>query len=339
MEPTGTLLLTRKDVASLLTIEDCTAAVEQAFKMHGEGKTMPPGVLGVHARDGGFHIKAGILELNRSYFAAKINANFPKNPKQLGLPLIQGVIVLSDAANGYPLAVMDSIEITIQRTGGATAVAAKYLARPDSRTITICGCGNQGAVSVRAVSKIFSIEKVFAFDLHREKADKFAAEVSTEFGVDAEAVTTLARAVRQSDIVVTCTPSKEALLKLEWIGPGTFIAAVGADNEEKQELEPELLAKNKTVVDLIEQASTIGELHHALDSRVMTKDDVHAELGEVLAGHKRGRISADEVTIFDSTGMALQDVIVAAAVYEKAIAEKLGQTIDFGSHSAKANAA
>src|SRR5438046_32344 len=123
MTPDGTLILTRRDVASLLTIDDCTVAVERVFKMHGEGKTSPPGVLGVHARDGGVHIKAGILDLDRPYFAAKVNANFPQNVSRFGLPLIQGVVVLCNAENGYPLALMDSIEITVQRTGAATAVA------------------------------------------------------------------------------------------------------------------------------------------------------------------------------------------------------------------------
>src|SRR4051812_7751161 len=173
MKQPGTLLLTRRDVASLLTIEDCTAAVERAFKMYGEGKTSPPGVLGVHADDGGFHIKAGVLELERPYFAAKVNANFPQNSKRFGLPLIQGVIVLCDAENGYPLADMDSIEITIQRTGAATAVAAKYLARPDSETLTICGCGNQGRVSLKAVANLFPIKMVFAYDSDGDQAQRF----------------------------------------------------------------------------------------------------------------------------------------------------------------------
>ncbi len=129
MKREGTLLLTGREVATLLTIEDCMAAVEHAFNLHGQGKTSAPGILGVHARDGGFHIKAGFLELNRSYFAAKVNANFPHNAKRFGLPMIQGVVALCDGENGYPLALMDSIEITIQRTGAATGIAAKYLAR------------------------------------------------------------------------------------------------------------------------------------------------------------------------------------------------------------------
>ena len=339
MNPTGTVLLTRSDVASLLTIENCTSAVEHAFRMHGEGKTAPPGVLGVHARDGGFHIKAGILELNRSYFAAKVNANFPQNRKRFRLPLIQGVIVLSDAENGFPLAVMDSIEITIQRTGAATAVAAKYLARKDSKTLVICGCGNQGAVSLNVLATLFPIETVLAYDIDHERSKSFAQEMARESGLQVESIASLADAIKESDIVVTSTPSKQPFLKLDWIRPGTFIAAVGADSEDKQELEPELLAENKVVVDVIDQAATIGELHHAIDSRCMVKNDVYAELGEIVAARKPGRTSSAEIIVFDSTGMALQDVVVAAAVYEKALAEGVGQTIDFGSHNEKATAA
>src|SRR5258705_9852597 len=184
MKPDGTLLLTGRDVGALLTIEECMASVEYAFKLYGEGRTSPPGILGVHARDGGFHIKAGILELNRSYFAAKVNANFPENAKQFRLPMIQGVVVLCDAENGYPLALMDSIEITIQRTGAATGVAAKHLARPDSKTVTICGCGNQGRISLRALTKVLSLEKVWAYDNDSAQAQKFASELGAELQVE-----------------------------------------------------------------------------------------------------------------------------------------------------------
>src|SRR5256714_3547996 len=330
MNLNGTLLLTREDVASILTIDTCITAVERAFKMYGEGQTSAPGVLGVHAKDGGFHIKAGVLELDRTYFAAKVNANFPQNSKRFGLPLIQGVIVLCDAENGYPLAVMDSIEITIQRTGAATAVAAKYLARPDSETLTICGCGNQGRVSLKALANLFPIKTVFAYDRDADQSQRFAREMPEETGIPVEAVGELKTAIVRSDIVVTCTPAKQFLLKQEWIRPGTFIAAVGADSEDKQELESTLLSQNRTVVDMVEQAATIGELHYAIEANLMTKGDVDAELGEVVAGRKAGRSSSDEIVGFDSTGMALQDVIVAAAVYEKAVGNGLGQSVDFG---------
>src|SRR6185436_9256925 len=182
----GTLILSRSEIADLLSIDEYIAAVERVFKLYGEGKTQPPGILGVHAHDGGFHIKAGILELHRAFFAAKINANFPENAKRFGLPLIQGAVFLADAQNGYPLAIMDSMEITIQRTGAATAVAAKYLARPDSKSILICGCGNQGRVSVQALSKIFSLKHVYAYDIDSTQAQRFASELSDELKVVVE---------------------------------------------------------------------------------------------------------------------------------------------------------
>jgi alanine dehydrogenase len=329
MKPDGTLLLKGRDVAALLTIEECMAAVEHAFKLYGEGKTQPPGILGVHARDGGFHIKAGLLELNRSYFAAKVNANFPENAKRVGLPMIQGIVVLCDGENGYPLALMDSIEITIQRTGAATGVAAKHLARSDSKTATICGCGNQGRISLRALTKVLAIEKVWAYDMDQVQAQRFADELAAELRIKIDAVSDLQTAVRQSDVCITCTPSKQYFLEKHFVAPGTFIAAIGADNPEKQELEPALLSQSKIVVDLLEQCATIGELHHALDAGLMTRDGVFAELGEVIAGVKPGRTSSDEIIIFDSTGMALQDVVTAAAVYEKALSKGAGTLINF----------
>jgi ornithine cyclodeaminase/alanine dehydrogenase len=328
MKSQGTLLLSRTEVADLLSIEEYIAAVERVFQLYGEGKTQPPGILGVHAHDGGFHIKAGLLELDRSFFAAKINANFPQNAKRFGLPLIQGAIFLADAQNGYPLAIMDSMEITIRRTGAATAVAAKYLARPDSKSILVCGCGNQGRVSVQALSKIFSLEQVFAYDIDGSRAQRFANELSTELKIAVETTSDLAEAMKRSDICVTCTPSTRFFLKQDYVQPGTFLAAVGADSETKQELEPTLLAQHKTVVDIVEQCASIGELHHAIASGLMTEQSVHAELGEVVAGIKPGRTSSDEIIIFDSTGMALQDVITAATVYKKAVDKGIGRIVD-----------
>ena len=324
----GTLILTRRDVATLLSIEECTDAVEHVFRLYGENKTQTPGVLGVHARDGGFHIKAGVLQLNRPYFAAKINANFPQNPQRLGLPTIQGVIVLADAENGYPLAVMDSTEITAQRTAAATAVAAKHLARAESKTLTICGCGIQGRASLRALMGLFPLEQVFAYDIDPIRSEKFANDLSGELAIAIKAIDRLKDATHKSDICVTCTPSRQFYLRRDHVPRGTFVAAVGADNEDKQELEPTLLGESKVVVDLVEQCATIGELHHALDQKLMTKDQVHAELGEVVAGAKPGRTSNDEVIVFDSTGMALQDVVTSALVYEKAKQHGAGTTIE-----------
>ena len=287
MKPDGTLLLSRREVATLLNIEECMDAVEAAFKLHAEGKTTPPGVLGIHAQDGGFHIKAGLLKLGRPYFAAKTNANFPQNAKRFGLPLIQGVIVLCDAENGYPLALMDSMELTIIRTGAATGVAAKYLARSDARIATICGCGNQGRISLRALAKVRQLSRAYAWDIDQTEARRFADELSRELNIEVEPANDLAAAVEGSDICITCTPSKEYFLKREYVSRGTFIAAVGADSEDKQELDPTLIGSNKVVADLIEQCATIGELHHALNHGLLTKQDVHAELGEVSRARNR----------------------------------------------------
>jgi len=329
MKPDEILLLTSREIQSLLTLDECIGAVEHAFRLYGEGKAVAPGVLSMHTRDGGFHVKAGLLELDRSYFAAKVNGNFPKNGPRFGLPTIQGVIVLCDSGNGTPLAVMDSREITSLRTGAATAVAAKYLARRDSRIITICGCGNQGRVQLKALARAYRFQTIFAYDNSEQQALQFAHELASDLKVSVTVVADLAPAVRQSDICVTCTTSRQPLLGYDDVRPGTFVAAVGADNPEKQEVHPNLLAKSKIVCDILEQCAVMGDLHHALDAGVLTRADVHAELGEVVAGRKSGRESEEEIIIFDSTGMALQDVAAAAFLYEKAQQGGAGVRLNF----------
>ncbi len=329
MAARGTLLLTRNDVAALLTLPDCVTAVERAFRLHGEGKAVPPGILGIHATGGGFHIKAGLLSGAANYFVAKTNANFPQNPKRFGLPTIQGVILLFDAEQGVPLAVMDSIEITILRTGAATAVAARHLARANSKVATICGCGNQGSVQLRALKQVLPIEAAFAFDLEEARADRFAEELSAELGIRVAATRAVGDALRESDVCVTCTPSRAAFVHARDVRPGTFIAGVGADSPEKQELDPALLKSSKVVADILEQCATIGDLHHAIEQGMMTRDQVYAELGEVVAGRMPGRASEREIIIFDSTGMALQDAAAAAAVYENAERKEIGDSIKF----------
>lgn len=324
-----TLILTRKDVIELLTIDDCIAAVEDALRRHGEGRTLRPGVLGIPATDGGFHIKAAGLKLERTWFAVKCNGNFVHNPARRGLPVIQGLIILCDGDNGTPLAVIDSIEITILRTGAATAVAARRLARADSRTMTICGCGNQGRVQLRAVCRVLPIERALAFDVDPARAEHFASEMSLELGVRVEAVRDLSEAVRTSDVCVACTPSRSFLVRHEDVRPGTFIAGVGADSHDKQELDPKLFQDSKVVVDSLEQCATIGDLHHALAEGLVTRESVHAELAEIVSGRKPGRTSSGEITIFDSTGVALEDVAAAVMVYQRALEDGIGASLDF----------
>jgi alanine dehydrogenase len=325
-----TRVLTRADVQALLGLDECIAAVESAFRLHAEGRSLAPGVLAVYAREGGFHIKAAGLELERLYFAAKSNANFPENPARHGLPAIQGVVVLCDAADGRLLAVMDSIEVTIRRTAAATAVAAKRLARPDSETVTVCGCGTQGRAQLRALARVLPLRRAYAYDRDAAAARACAAQLSAELGIYVTAVADHVDAVRGSDVCVTCTPSRQAFLLRDHVRPGTFVAAVGADSPDKQELDPALLAAAVVVPDVLEQCASIGELHHALDAGAVTREDIHAELADVVTGRKPGRRSRDEITIFDSTGTAIEDVAAAVVVYEKAVAAGMGRGVTFG---------
>jgi alanine dehydrogenase len=325
-----TLVLTRSDTAALLGWDECIAAMEQAFRLHAEGRSLPPGVLGVKAPGGGFHTKAAGLPLGRPYYAVKTNANFMDNPARHGLPAIQGVLVLFDAENGFPLAVVDSIEVTIRRTASATALAAKHLARPDASAVAVAGCGNQGRAQLRALARMLPLRHAYAYDADAGRARSYAREMSAALGFDVVAVETVSEAAAHSDVVVTCTPSRRPLLLAEHVRPGTFVAAVGADSADKQELEPRLMAAGVVVADILEQCAAIGDLHHAITAGVLTKDTVHAELADVVVGRKPGRRSADEITIFDSTGTALQDVAAAAVVYEEATERGIGLRVDFG---------
>lgn len=324
------ILLTRREVAALLDLPACVEAVEEAFRLHGSGKTAAPGILGFPYPGGGFHIKAAGLDLSRRYFAVKTNGNYSGNPDRFGLPAIQGVIVLCDGGNGSPLAVLDSIQITIVRTGAATAVAARRLARKDAKVATICGCGNQGRVQLRALALVRPLVRAHAFDLDTARAERFAGEMSRELAIDVRPERDLARALRESDMCVTCTPSRRFFIGRDDVGPGMFLAAVGADSAEKQELEPRLVASAKVVADIRAQCAEIGELHHALAEGLMSVENVHAELGEVVAGTKPGRESDSETIVFDSTGTALQDVAAAAVVYEKAVAAGAGLRVALG---------
>jgi len=315
MNTEATLFLSRGEVASLLGLAECIDAVEEAFRLHFEGLSLPPGVLETLTGDGGFHIKsAGLRLAGRSYFAAKVNGNFPLNGERFGLPTIQGVVVLCDAERGRPLAVMDSMELTALRTAAATGVAARYLARPGSKVATVCGCGLQGRVQLRALTQVLGIEKVYAFDSDGARAEIFAREMSDELRVEVKAAADLRKAAGESDVCVTCTPSRQPVLMLGDVRPGAFVAAVGADNPKKQELDPWLMASGKIVVDTLEQCAAIGDLYHALEAGAVTRDDVYAELGEIVTGRKPGRTSDEEIIIFDSTGTALQDVAAAAVV-------------------------
>lgn len=323
------LLLSRSKVAQLLTMPECIDAIEKMFRLLGEGKLPPPGILGIKSERGGLHIKAGLLPGERDYIVAKLNTNFPRNRAEHGLPTIQGLIVVCDGENGRPLAVMDSIDITIKRTAAASAVAAKYLARPDSSILTICGCGQQAAAQVSAMASMLPLRKIYAFDSNSAAAENFAAALSQTHPISVEPVRDLRSALEQSDVCVTCTTANRFFIEREDVSPGTFIAAVGADDSHKQEIDPALMASAKVVADNLDQSCTIGDLRHAIAGGLMRRENVYAELSEIVAGKKPGRTNDDEITIFDSTGIALEDAVAAIAVYAKADKDQDLMRFDF----------
>ena len=324
-----TLVLSRHDVRRLMSMDECIDAVETAFRDHALGRSISPGILGSHVPGGGFHVKtAGLVSDRQSVFVAKVNANFPGNPSRFGLPTIQGVIVMYDAINGRPLAILDSIEITSIRTAAASAVAARHLARGDAATATVCGCGEQGRSQIRALTRVRPIRQVLAFDTDFAKAERYAQELSDELDVDITPVGELATKTRRSDIWVTCTTSRRWFVGREHVAPGSLVLAVGADNEEKQEIEPALLAESTVVTDVLDQCAAIGDLHHALELGVMRRENVHAELADVVSGRRPGRQRDEEIIVFDSTGTALQDVAAAQLVYQRAVATGVGMYVD-----------
>jgi ornithine cyclodeaminase/alanine dehydrogenase-like protein (mu-crystallin family) len=318
-------ILARGDLASLMRFSDYVEAVADAFRLHAEGLSVLPPPMHILADGGGFHVKAASLALASGYVAVKTNSNFPGNRRR-GLPTIQGAILLFDAASGVLLALIDSIEITIKRTGAATAVAARYLARADARTATICGCGAQGRVQLEALRHNLDIRRVFVFDNDPAASAGFAAEIA-EHGLDVEVADTLRSATLQSDVIATCTTARTPYLGIADVRPGTFIAAIGADNPDKSEIDPALMARARVVADVRAQCAAMGDLHHAIRAGAMTEAQVHAELGELVTGRRPGRGSADDVMIFDGCGAGIQDVAAAGRAYELARARNIGVRI------------
>lgn len=308
----NTLLLSGSDVAARLSLPQCIRAVEDAFRSHGLKLLPDPEVLGLHLPDGGIHVKTGVFETGvRRFVVVKANANFPHNPTRHRRPTIQGAVLLFDAEHGALLAVMDTAEVTRLRTAAASAVAARYLARPDARALTIVGCGVQGEAHLRALSLVRSLERVWLVDADAGRAERIRDAVDWPFEVTVTRADELAQATRASDMIATCTPSRAPILRAGDVAAGSFVAAVGTDHPEKHEIAPDLMARATIVTDVTRQAAAMGDLRHAISAGAVHRDDVYAELGEVVAGFKPGRRSPDDVIVFDSTGVAFQDAAAA----------------------------
>jgi ornithine cyclodeaminase/alanine dehydrogenase len=322
----GILVLSRADMARLMDYAGYVKAVEAALRAAIEGKAVAPPAAAIQLPEGSFHAKGAALLGDGATVAIKLNGNFPENRRLNGLPTVQGLIYLADAGNGRPLAVMDSIEVTINRTGAATTLAARHLARSDSRIAVICGAGVQGRIQARAIAAALKIDRLHLFDARKDAAEALAPELSRELGLEVRVADSLS-IMRDSDVIVTCTSARKAFLTRDLVRPGTFIAAVGADNADKQEIDPPLYAASFAVVDSLEQAAEIGDLHHALKAGAVNIGHVHATLGEVVSGKRPGRTDAEAITLFDSTGLGLQDVAAAAEIYRRACQAGVGTRI------------
>ena len=257
--PPSLIVLSKEDLTALMPFGSYVDAVADAFRLHAEGRSVSPQPMHIPAEGGGFHVKAGSLPIGSGYTAIKVNGNFPNNRATRGLPTIQGaILLLSTLRRARPLRYSDSIEITIKRTGAATAVAARYLARPESQTAMIFGCGTQARVQLAALRHQLDIRQVFLHDNDMAAAASFASEIARE-GLDVDVPVKPKSATRASDVIVTCTSAHTPFLDVADVRAGTFIAAIGADNPEKSEIVPALMAKARVVTDLTERCSAIWE--------------------------------------------------------------------------------
>ena len=329
MQVPPALLLDRATIAALTTPADYLAAVTDAFCALAAGRADQPAPLHLECEGGGFHAKGAVLDTRRKVAALKLNANFPVNPKERNLPTIQGVILLCDAEDGRLLAVLDSAEITLRRTAAASALAASQLARAGSSVLAICGCGAQAAAQVDAIAAVLPIAMVRAWDADPSRSSAFAARLREGFGFQCESPESLAAATMRADVIVTCTTASAAFLAPEHVGPGAFVAAVGADSPHKSEIAAELMARSRVLVDSLEQCLAMGDLRHAVAAGAMSAEDVAGSLADLSAGLYQGRGDDAEVWIFDSTGVAIQDVASALLAYERAVARGAGAPFAF----------
>jgi ectoine utilization protein EutC len=319
-----------QEIRNLITYPEAISAMEKAFAAYSAGKAMVPPVvhLDVPENEGEVHIKAAYV-LGTPSYTIKIASGFYKN-KERGLPLSGGMMLVFDSQTGYPLAfLLDNGYLTDFRTAAAGAVASKYLAPQEVEQVAVIGAGMQGRMQVQALSFVRKFRRVTVYDHRTTNIVRYIQEMTGKLDADFKAAASVQDAVRGSRIVITATPSREALINAAWIEPGTHITALGSDGPHKQELDPHILAKaDRLIADSIEQCIKLGEIHHAIKLELLKREEIDGELGQVVSGTIPGRQSANEITICDLTGVGVQDAYIAALAFEKANASKAGQDFD-----------
>ncbi len=320
------LVLTKEEIESVITIEDAIAAVEEGFKAYNSGKTVMPFPVALQIPDhkGDIHIKPGYIKGYDTY-CVKIASGFYEKP----VPSIHGMLLLFDSRTGEPLCFeVDRGYITDLRTAAAGAVAARALAKKKVKRVAVIGTGTQARFQIQALAKVRDFEELRVWGRDPRKVEKYVQDMGKLIKARIVPAGNPKEAVAGAEIVVTTTMSTTPVLKGKWIGKGTHITAMGSDSPEKQELGTDLLlAADKVVCDSIKQCSMLGEVHHAIEDGTMKESDVHAELGEILLGKKPGRESDDEITVCDLTGLAVQDVVTAQIVYDRAVKKGMGTHI------------
>jgi len=332
------LILTQKEVKKLIPLKEIKKVidvVERAFFDYGRGKVqMPPKLyLNFKKFNGDLRIMPSFSETLEMVGTKLVNVH-PGNSrlrrsfdgqKKIRLKTVMAVIALNDPKTGLPLALMDATYITALRTGAGGAVAAKYLAKKEAKSLGVVGAGVQALFQVLAISKVRKLKEVVVYDIKKEAIKNLAKllakeKIKIKKGTLKEAC--------QKEIVSTTTPVKKPIVKKEWILPGTHINAVGADAQGKEELEPDILKKAKVVVDCWDQTNHSGEINVPLAKGIISQKDIYGYLGEIVAGKKPGRKNEKEITIFDSTGLAIQDLYTANLIYNLAKRKKLGRDIN-----------
>ena len=323
------LLLTASEVMQVLDMDLALAAVTEAFRAHGEGRVNLPPKVHLALPGGSFKAMFGEIFLPADHVCGvKWNSNFPENPRHGGLT-IKGKLLLNDPETGLELADMDATRITNFRTGAAGGLAVQHLARPEATRLGLVGAGEQARTQVAAILKVRSIDAVTIYSRTSARAQTLQQELERFYGLAAVVAEDVALAVREQDVVVTTTPSRSPLVRREWVSPGTHINAMGADSPGKQELDPGILTAARIIVDDWAQAKDIGEINVPLALGQITPAHIYGTLGEVVAGKKPGRTDPREITVFDATGLAIQDLALGLAIYRRAKEMGLGEVKDF----------
>lgn len=321
------LILNQEEVKQIIPLTEINKVVKQielAFSKFGKGEVdMPPKTYLYFKKDNGdLRVMPSFSEELKMAGTKIVNVH-PDNPKS-SLPTVGAVIVLNDAKTGAPLALLDGTYITGMRTGAAGAVATKYLARKDAKTLGVVGAGQQALFQIAATASVIKLQDIFVYDVNEKNIEKLAAGLE-KIGIKIKKASL--EEVSKQDILTTTTPSRSPIVKNDWVVPGMHINAVGADAEGKEELDPAILKRAKIVIDDWAQASHSGEINVPVSKGIISKNDIYGSLGEVVAGIKKGRENENEITVFDSTGLALQDLFTAAMVYEEALKKGIGKDI------------